>query len=483
MFISKNSKHSNFARYPIFGNLLMSITKKFASKFGIDKAIMFTSSVSVLGAFGGVVSVILVVKYLTGIEQGFYYTFGSIVAIQMFFELGLNGIITQYVAHETSNLKWQSDYILYGESKYMSRLSSLLHFSVKWYLCFATLLLISLIAVGIVFFNRYDTTNGAISWVFPWILLALGTGINLLISPVMAFIQGLGKVKEIAQINLVQQIFKLSIVWGGLIFGAKLFVPGVGSLVGSFILIILLVLGKYLRIIRNIWRTKIVEKVHYRTEIFPFQWKIALTWISGYFIFQLFNPVLFAVEGAVVAGQMGVTLSVLNGILSFSFAWITTKVPLFSGLIAQKEFSNLDNLFNKTLKQSALINFSALTFMTLVIFLIRLFNIEISGKLLGNRFLDYIPMFFMMIPVFINQVVGSWAVYLRCHKKEPFLIMSIVLGILCPLSTVLLGKYFGVIGVTLGYCLIIISTFPWAYYIFKTKKLEWHILLINDKTK
>src|SRR5665647_2797816 len=116
---------------------LIKILKKIAFKLGFDKAIIFTSSASILGAFGSVVSVILVVKYLTGVEQGFYYTFGSIAAIQVFFELGLNGIITQYVAHEASNLKWESDNNLVGESKYMSRLSSLLHFSVKWYLSFA----------------------------------------------------------------------------------------------------------------------------------------------------------------------------------------------------------------------------------------------------------------------------------------------------------------------------------------------------------
>jgi O-antigen/teichoic acid export membrane protein len=460
----------------------MRFIKIIASKFGIDKAIMFTSAANVLGAFGSVVSVILVVKYLTGIEQGFYYTFGSIVAIQVFFELGLNGIITQYVAHEVSNLKWESDQILYGDSKYMSRLSSLLHFSVKWYLCFATLLLISLIAVGSIFFNRYDTTNGAVSWVAPWILLTIGTGINLILSPVMAFLQGLGKVKEIAKIQLIQQIFRLSMVWGGLILGAKLYVMGMSSFIGVFLLV-LIIAGKYRKILTNIWRVLIVEKVHYRTEIFPYQWKIAISWISGYFIFQLFNPVLFATEGAVVAGQMGMTLAAFNGILSLSYAWITTKVPLFSGLIAQQEYSHLDRIFNKTLKESVWVSFSALAFMTIVIFLIRFFNIEISGKPLGNRFLDYIPMFFMMIPVLLNLVVGSWATYLRCHKKEPFLINSIVGGISCSLSTVLLGKYFGVIGITSGYCLITISMFPWAYYIFKTKRLEWHTLLANDKTK
>jgi O-antigen/teichoic acid export membrane protein len=217
-----------------------------------------------------------------------------------------------------------------------------------------------------------------------------------------------------------------------------------------------------------------IEKVHYRSEIFPYQWKIALSWISGYFIFQLFNPVLFATEGAIVAGQMGMTLAALNGIQSLSLAWISTKVPLFSGLIAQKEYNKLDNIFNKTLKQSALINFAGLAFLMLVIYLIRYFSIEISGKSLGNRFLNYLPLFLMMIPIFLNQIITSWATYLRCHKKEPYLINSIIGGILCALSTVLLGKYFGIIGVTSGYCILTILLLPWGYYIFKTKKSEWH---------
>jgi O-antigen/teichoic acid export membrane protein len=447
--------------------------KKIASKIGLDKAIMFTSSSSILNALGSVISVILVVKYLTGVEQGFYYTFGSIAAIQVFFDLGLNGIIVQYVAHEASNLKWKSDHKISGESKYISRLSSLLHFGVKWYLLFASILLISLISVGFIFFTKYDSSHGIISWKAPWILLAIGTCFNLILSPIIAFIQGLGKVKEIAKIQFIALFFKLSILWGGLILGAKLYVIGLNSLTGVFILAVIL-FSNYRKILIDIWITAIVEKVHYRKEIFPYQWKIAISWISGYFIFQLFNPVLFATDGAVVAGQMGITLAALNGILSLSLAWITTKVPLFSGLIAQKEYSRLDHIFNKTLKQSAVINFAALAFMMMMIFLLRLFNIELSGKPIGNRFLNYIPMVLMMIPVFLNQFIAAWATYLRCHKKEPFLIISIVGGVLCLLSTVILGSYFGVIGVSSGYCLITISLFPWGYYIFKTKRLEWH---------
>ena len=106
--------------------------------------------------------------------------------------------------------------------------------------------------------------------------------------------------------------------------------------------------------------------------------------------------------------------------------------------------------------------------------LIRFFNLEIGGNSFGSRFLDYGPLLLMMVPVLLNHISGSWAVYLRCHKKEPFLIYSIVTGILTMLSTVFLGTNFGIQGLTIGYFFIMLFTFPWAYQIFKTKKEDWH---------
>lgn len=451
----------------------MGTVKKIASKFGLDKAILFTSSSSIIAAFGSVVSVILVVKYLTGVEQGFYYTFGSIVAIQIFFELGLNGIITQYVAHEMAYLQWQNNNKLQGESKYISRLSSLLHFSVKWYLLFASVLIISLIAIGFFYFNRYYTTSNAVSWGVPWILLAVSTGINLIISPVIAFLQGLGKVKEIAKVQLILQIFKLSMLWGGLIAGAKLYVLGLSSFIGIVIYTLVITL-KYRKLLTGIWQTTIVERVHYRKEIFPYQWKIAMSWISGYFIFQLFNPVLFATEGAVVAGQMGMTLAALGGITTITSAWINTKVPVFSGLIAQKKYTQLDTLFNNTLLQSLVLNIIMLLGMFAVILGIRYFNITIWGKNFADRFLPILPMILMMLPILLNHVITAWATYLRCHKKEPMMWLSIAMGILCTLSTIFLGRYFGVLGMTTGYASLCIISFICTYFIFSNNKREWH---------
>ena len=451
----------------------LKLVKIFLHKLGFDKAIIFTSSSSLLNAIGSVMSVFLVVKFMSVIEQGYYYTFGSIVAIQIFFELGLNAIITQYAAHENAYLNFNDKHELEGPIFHKSRISSLLRFSFKWYSFFSFFLLISLGIAGFIFFKKYNN-NSNIQWAIPWVFLAIGTSLNLFISPIIAFLQGIGKVKEIARYQFISQVFRLLIIWSGLYLGLGLFVLGIGSIC-YFLVTIIFIYNKYYKLIYNILKTELTEKISYVKEIFPFQWKIAISWISGYFIFQLFNPVLFATEGPQVAGQMGLTLAALNGILSLSLAWINTKVPLFSSLIAKKNYIELDSIFKLALKQSLGITIFLLLILALIIESFFYFNITISGKHLSDRFLGFIPLFFMMIPIFLNQLVASWAIYLRCHKKEPYLINSIVGAILCTSSTLILGNYFGVKGITFGYMLISLLMLPWSYHIFLQKRKQWHI--------
>lgn len=451
----------------------MKKTIKIVSKIGIDKSIAYSSAARITQAIGGIATALFIAKNLTGVEQGFYFTFGSILAIQIFFELGMNNIIVQYVAHEVSSLKWEG-YVLVGKEKHKSRLSSLLHFCVKWYLFFAVGLFITLMIAGFIYFTKYDKTNGAVNWESPWILLSFFTALNLILAPILAFLSGLGKVKEVEKLRFFQQIFGLITIWTSLTFGAKLLTASLNSLVWVLIVFGTISLSSFRTIISNIWKFQITEKVSYKTEILPYQWKIAISWISGYFIFQLFNPILFATDGPIVAGQMGMTLSALNAIQSLSQSWTNTKIPLYSGLIAQKKYIELDTIFNKTIFQASLINGGCLILMYLAIITIKNYHITFSTLYLGNRFLDTIPMIFMMIPIFLNQHNNAWATYLRCHKKEPFMFYSIVGGILCTASSLILGLKFGVNGITIGYCLVTLGLTFWAYNIFKAKKKEWH---------
>lgn len=443
-------------------------------KLGVDKAIFYTLLSRGLSISTALFTVFFIAKNLSPEEQGFYYTFGSIAALQIFFELGLTGIITQFVAHEASHLKMNSEFKMDGEELYRSRLSSLLKFCTKWYLVIAFLVVVALGVFGSLFFARYSEEHQNIEWFLPWILLAIGTAFNLLLSPITAFLEGLGKVKEVAQLRLVQQVIHPIFIWGGLAIGGKLFVSGADALVRVLIVAIIIVKSPFFKILKNIWNDAGEEKVLYMKEVFPYQWRIALSWVSGYFIFQLFNPVLFATEGAKVAGQMGMTLAALNGLQSLTLSWINTKVPRMSGLIAQKDYKNLDLLFGKTFKQILFIGTIIVILFVIIIYIVQSMEITFMGMKIGDRFLPIIPLCLMSWSTWTMIPISPWATYLRCHKKEPLFVNSVVVGILCCISTISLGYMFGLYGITIGFASLRIISLTWIYYVYRTKKREWH---------
>ena len=164
--------------------------KNFLKSIGMDKSIAYSSGARIVQGFTGVASVFFITSFLTGVEQGFYYTFGSILALQVFFELGLTGIMTQYVAHEASHLTLNDNSEYEGEEKYKSRLSSLLSFCVKWYSVISVLVFIFLMIVGYVYFNKYGVSHDNVDWQTPWILICVGTAIKLFKSPFNSILMG-----------------------------------------------------------------------------------------------------------------------------------------------------------------------------------------------------------------------------------------------------------------------------------------------------
>ena len=335
--------------------MVINAIRSIAYKIGMDKSIAYSSGSRIIQSIAGVLIVFFISVFLTGVEQGFYFTFGSILALQVFFELGLTGIMTQYVAHEASHLELKENNYYEGPDRYKSRLASLIHFCYKWYFVLAVISFLFLLITGFVYFSIYGEEDSNVSWKFPWILICIGTAIKLFQSPFNSIYMGLGKVKEMSKIGFYQQIIIPLSTWIGLVCGLKLYVLGIGYILSVGLWWIYVHKTKLDKIVINLWKEPIVERVDYVKEIFPYQWKIALSWISGYFIFHLFTPVLFATEGSVIAGQMGMTMHALGAIQAFAMSWLGTKVPLYSQLIATKDYRSLDHLFGITLKQMSTI--------------------------------------------------------------------------------------------------------------------------------
>lgn len=448
---------------------MIEIIKKLFAKLGVDGAIAFTILSRLVQAGGGLISIVFIANFLSLSEQGYYYTFASILAIQVFFELGLSGIITQYCAHEFAHLHWNEKLELIGDEKYKSRVSSLLRFFVKWFGIISVILFFALLAAGYYFFSKFNNSL-KIGWQNPWIVLCLSTSLNLFIDPILAFFDGMGEVKDMAKVRLIQKTVNIILLFIFFVLGFKLYASALASLIAILVNYVQIAFSKRIGLLKTVWKSNHEWTINYMKEIFPYQWRIALSWISGYFIFQLFNPVLFATEGAKVAGQMGMTLQVLNGIMALSMSWITTKIPLFSNFIARKQYHELDVSFNQTLKSLLIVNAAMLLVFNILLYVLCHFDLSLS-----NRFLPQLPSLIFSAICFVNQLVFAWATYLRCHKKEPFLTLSITTAILTAISTVVLGNKLGLIGITIGYgFIVIVISSIWAYMIFINKRKEWH---------
>jgi hypothetical protein len=75
----------------------------------------------------------------------------------------------------------------------------------------------------------------------------------------------------------------------------------------------------------------------------------------------------------------------------------------------------------------------------------------------------------------VNQIVFSEALYLRAHKQEKFLMISVLNALFMATSTYFLGKRFGAIGMVSGYLVIntVIGLGLGTYTFLKYRRL-WH---------
>jgi hypothetical protein len=203
--------------------------------------------------------------------------------------------------------------------------------------------------------------------------------------------------------------------------------------------------------------------------VWPFQWKIGVSWMCDYFIFQLFTPVLFAFRGPVEAGRMGLSMSVVLQLSAMMLAWMTTKAAPFGSLIAKRNTLELDRMFFRTLRQS-LVLFAGAALMVLLGVLAAPYTMpRISQRI------ESWPIFLLLLlTAASSHVVQSEAIYLRAHKCEPFLIQSVVIAVCTAASVVVFAKTSGALGVSLAYFVVLgVAGVISATAIFKTKRSQW----------
>ena len=442
-------------------------------KLGIDRATGYTAITGGWGMLTGPITLFLVTRSFSLEQQGTFYNFASVLTSLVLFELGLAFVLLQTASHEWAHLEWTAEETLTGSPQALARLASLLQASLRWYGGIAALVALIILPGGFLFFTRYTPASLHIAWQGPWVWTALVSVGSVLITPVLAILEGCGLVTQLSKVRLHQSLLSSFGLWLALVLGWGLYAVPIGATISWACFVYWLwstkrsFLGEMLCLARTLAPG---DGLDWRRDVWPFQWKIALSGISSYIIFSMFNPIIYATRGPAAAGQLGLSLSVMQTLGGIAMSWLVTKTAPYGALIAQRNWKRLDEAFFPTLWRSCGVVVLLCSFFWVLVFALGHFGYPISRRLIAP-----LPLGFLAAATIVSHVVGAEAIYLRGHKQEPFLTLSILVAVLIGLSNFFLAHTLGVTGMMLGYFVVYLSVgLGGGTWIFVQKRQLWH---------
>lgn len=447
---------------------LNSLRIRISHYLGLDRAVFFAIAGKIWGMGAGLLTTLLVAAFFTPALQGYYYTFFSVLALQVFAELGLGTVIGAHASHEWAKLTFDQGGRVSGDADALSKLTSLGRFALRWYAVVSVVVSIALFLGGFTFFGSTGWSEVSI-WGAPWAMLCVVTGGNLCCMPVWALLEGCNQVANVYRYRLIQSVASSMAAWLAIYLGAGLWVCAIIALV-TLIVTMLTVGRRYRRFIQQIMFGQAQgPQLNWRVDILPMQWRISLSWVSGYFAFSLFTPVLFHYQGAIVAGQMGMTWTLIAALTAVASSWVVPKAPVFGMLIAQHKYQELDKMFWRITRIVICITGAGALVVWGGIYALAALQHPFAERLLSPSAATY-----LLMATLLQVATVPMSIYLRAHKREPLLLVSVVSGMLTGIVVVVMGRFYSVEGVAIGYLVVTSLVAPFVALIWRHCRADWH---------
>jgi len=427
-----------------------------------DTILFQTAASKVVQFIGSIVVLILIIGSLTSQQQGYYYLFGTILMLQSIFEFGASSYLVQVVSRAHTKylvIKYEKK-----EVGYNSEVISIVKGGILIYLLVALVaFLVTLLLTSILVAN-----HGLIfKYIYEILFVAIAVVLGLLSNILFYYIEGFGDVKSIVKIRLIQQILYYNLLVILFLFKFQLLsLPLSYSL--SFLFTSFIALktegGKLLVSI-----LKDSQKINWQKwiDLFPFQKRIALSWLCGYFIFYTLNPIIFYFFGPIISGQFGMTQNLLSAIFSLGMTWFTSKAYIFSQLATKKKYVELEVLFRHCLKSSLILLVVCYSLFLIFIYC-SAFICPSLGKILNfdSRILPFQLIFILTLGHLFNFMNGAYSQVVRTFLREPFVGLSIIVALCVNIGAIFISNYFSLSHVIYMYVLILFISFLGAYRIF-----------------
>lgn len=352
----------------------------------------------------------LAVRQLSGVELGYFFSFLSFGSLIQLGDFGLSYASLQTAGH------------LAGTNR-LGELSPLARLVAKWSLAASLTGTALAAAIGTsIFMSHKGGQNENVVWIAPWVTYLLCVFAYQLVAPQLSLREGAGKVAEVWSVRLTQEwtggiacLAALYQGWG--LWSLPAYVIVRGCTVGTW----LLFRGR----LDSGATTARFGMSQWMTEVWPFQWKMGLSGLSGFLIFRAFSPIVLMEKGPLAAGQFGLAVSLMNLLITTSSSWPLSQAARFAALHASGGIDPLRRDFPHMVQRSTILALVAAVFASVGLWQARRLGLTIALKLP-----DPVTTTVILLTAVIHHFVTCFAVLLRSEGREPLLVASIGGGIL-----------------------------------------------------
>jgi hypothetical protein len=410
---------------------------KLARKMGINEAIFYVLFSRGWSLFSGIVTLKLILLFLTPELQGYYYSINNLIQMQLFLELGLGLVIIHLASTEYSRLRWSEKNTLEGDDRAKQRLASLIRKTMTFYVFMGLLFLAIILPIG--FYILDHAGLSPLQWVVAWILICVCAALKLALIPIQMIYAGLGKIHLVSRYQTGGQVFANIGMWVGLVLGF-----GLNALILYSLINVLFfnynLLRRFWPAIKDLLTYKGEHEVSWKKEIWPFQSRSGFNVIADWIFLQSLTPIILSNQGAVEAGQIGATISLIQVFTALGGNWMYTRSVEFSNQLGSGKTDEAYANFKSVAWKSMPIVVIGLIGLLLGLYIINWFEVPYLSQY-KSRLMEPNTALLLVLFVFSNYFFSNYRTYLRAYKKEPFFVYSIIYSIILFSSNIYFSQY------------------------------------------
>lgn len=357
----------------------------------------------------------LATRRLSSAELGFFFSFLSFGAFIQLADFGLS-----YAALQTGGK-------LAGTGR-LGELPAIARHVTRWITVAAG---IATIAAGLIGGAIFFSSPAGVAWQLPWIAYLCAAFALQVITPGVFLREGSGRVVAMWRLRLVQEWTGAIACILALYFGAGLWslaaYAGAKALAGAAILL----LRHPLR--ADAENTTVVR---WMRDVWPFQWKIGVSGMSGFLIFRAFAPVVLFAQGPEAAGSFGLAISLMNLLIAVSSSWPMSRAARYSSLAAARRFNELHGEYPRMVGASTVAAIFGTAAAIALIAVARSNGLAFALTLPEPR-----TTIIILATSIVHHIVICFGVVLRAEGREPLLIPSVVGGLVTVLAIWIAATY------------------------------------------